>query len=449
MPHPPAWFTFPRGRTSPVNQNPLPSRVWSTLPSWCIPFSSAWADKKEKNSSSGSSGNSSSTLGYSTAWVENILRCLICTVGKAILTKPINPWASDGTDLIPPAADVPASLCSAVLRYPAHSCALLHFAPPRNTNSHSDAVCSFVRSSFRDMDAWRLRWSSSVASQLLLVPESHFDILPKTHLLLDSFCRICYEVSWRVSDFVTSRSQFILRRPRYGNIFGCPQKIITLVDVLADAAVTRPPQYLNEETLNPQPSSYIYNMNYVSTDESILLLTTFYILWDYNKYKDYKCISGTIQSNHQSPSKEKDGKKRKISGCLFSLAAHVRLRCSSSVRVSQSKKAPTLTSPTARTCVPFFFPFGTLNSWIIRSWFWVSSIYVNLKIGVSNVKHGLFQICGSFFFFFFTVVVLTEQMQHLPAAQTDAGNQHPGGWLRFIILTLQTPYSGLKRLYLN
>lgn len=151
-PHPPAWFTFPRGRTSPVNQNPLPSRVRSTLPSWYIPFSSAWADKKEKNSKR-SGGGDSSTLGYSTAWVENILQCLICTVGKAILTKPINPWASDGTDLIPPAADVPASLCSAALRYPALWCALLHFAPPRNTNSHSDAVCSFVRSSFRDTEA--------------------------------------------------------------------------------------------------------------------------------------------------------------------------------------------------------------------------------------------------------------------------------------------------------
>lgn len=86
------------------------------------------------------------TLGYSTAWQENILRCLISTVGKAILTKPINPWASDGTDLIPPAADVPACLCTAVLWYPALWCALLHFAPPRNTNSHNDAACSFVRS---------------------------------------------------------------------------------------------------------------------------------------------------------------------------------------------------------------------------------------------------------------------------------------------------------------
>lgn len=48
-------------------------------------------------------------------------------------------------------------------------------------------------------------------------------------------------------------------------------------------------------------------------------------------------------------------------------------------------------------------PFGTLNSWIIRSRIWVSSIYVNLKIGVSNVKHGLFwdlQICIYSFFSF-------------------------------------------------
>lgn len=139
---PPAWLTFPRGRTSPVSQNLLPSRVWSTLPSWDIPFSGTGADKREGKTATAAAA----TLGYSTAWVENILRCLISTVGKAILTKPINPWASDGTDLIPPAADVPASLCSAVLRYPALWCALLHFAPPRNTNSHNDAARSFVRS---------------------------------------------------------------------------------------------------------------------------------------------------------------------------------------------------------------------------------------------------------------------------------------------------------------
>jgi len=54
-PHPPAWFTFPRGQTSPANQNLLLARVWSTLPSWDIPFSSTGADKREKNSNSSSS----------------------------------------------------------------------------------------------------------------------------------------------------------------------------------------------------------------------------------------------------------------------------------------------------------------------------------------------------------------------------------------------------------
>lgn len=116
---PPAWFTFPRGRTSPVSQNLLPFRVSSTLPSWDIPLSSAPESIRRRKTAT-----AAATLGYSTVWVENILWCLISTVGKAILTKPINPWASDGTDLIPPAADVPSSLCSAVLRYPALWCAL-------------------------------------------------------------------------------------------------------------------------------------------------------------------------------------------------------------------------------------------------------------------------------------------------------------------------------------
>lgn len=109
--HPPAWFTFPRGQTSPVSQNLLPFWAWSTLPSSDIPFSSIRADKRETTAAA-----AAATLGYSMAWVENILRCLISTVGKAILTKPINPWESDGADLIPPVADVPASLCSSVLR---------------------------------------------------------------------------------------------------------------------------------------------------------------------------------------------------------------------------------------------------------------------------------------------------------------------------------------------
>lgn len=80
-------------------------------------------------------------VSYSMAWLTNIPRCLISTVGKAILTKPINPSASDGSDLIPPVADVPASLCSAPLW-----CAPLYSVPPRHTNSHNDAACSFVRS---------------------------------------------------------------------------------------------------------------------------------------------------------------------------------------------------------------------------------------------------------------------------------------------------------------
>lgn len=36
-----------------------------------------------------------------------------------------------------------------------------------------------------------------------------------------------------------------------------------------------------------------------------------------------------------------------------------------------------------------FFFYSRMNSWIIRSWIWVSSMDVNLKIGVSNVRHCL------------------------------------------------------------
>lgn len=129
------------GKASSVSQNLLPSTLWSTLLPWDILLCPA--EELMKGRKAATTG---AMVGYSTAWEENILRCLISTVGKAILTKPINPWVSDGTDLIPPAADVPASLCAAVLWYSLLCCALLHFAPPRNTNSHNDAACSFVRS---------------------------------------------------------------------------------------------------------------------------------------------------------------------------------------------------------------------------------------------------------------------------------------------------------------
>lgn len=106
--HPPAWFTFPGGR---AHLSPLSVRICSPPGSGalCRPQTFLCPAAEQKTAAA------AATLGYSTAWEENILRCLISTVGKAILTKPINPWASDGTDLIPPAADVPASLCTAVL----------------------------------------------------------------------------------------------------------------------------------------------------------------------------------------------------------------------------------------------------------------------------------------------------------------------------------------------
>lgn len=43
----------------------------------------------------------------------NITHSLISTLGKAISTKPINPWASDGTDLIPAVADALCLPCAA------------------------------------------------------------------------------------------------------------------------------------------------------------------------------------------------------------------------------------------------------------------------------------------------------------------------------------------------
>lgn len=80
--HPPAWFTFPGGRTS------LPSvRIYSP-PGFgvlCLPETFLCPSTEQKTATA------AATLGYSTAWEENILRCLISTVGKAILTKPINP----------------------------------------------------------------------------------------------------------------------------------------------------------------------------------------------------------------------------------------------------------------------------------------------------------------------------------------------------------------------
>ena len=116
------------GSHSPEDGPLLSVRIYSPpgFGALCLPetflFSSAGADKREeKTAAAAAAAAAAATLGYSTAWVENILRCLISTVGKAILTKPINPWASDGTDLIPAAADVPASLRSAVLRYILHS----------------------------------------------------------------------------------------------------------------------------------------------------------------------------------------------------------------------------------------------------------------------------------------------------------------------------------------
>lgn len=46
----------------------------------------------------------------------------------------------------------------------------------------------------------------------------------------------------------------------------------------------------------------------------------------------------------------------------------------------------------------FCFGFFRMNSWIIRSWMWVSATDVNLTIGVSNVGYCLcFRFAGSFF----------------------------------------------------
>lgn len=93
--------------------------------------------------------------------------------------------------------------------------------------------------------------------------------------------------------------------------------------------------------------------------------------------------------------------------CLFTLATHVRLHRYLSVKTccpsEPVKKGLTADVTIRPDMCPLFFPppFGTLNSWIIRSRIWVSSIYVNLKIGVSNVKHGLFEICRFVFIRFF------------------------------------------------
>lgn len=120
-------------------------------------------EKKNKHT------DSSYTTDCLTAREENILRCLISTVGKAILTKPINPWASDGTDLILSAAAVRPPLCVLLLcsdTLHSDDDARLYFAPPRNTNSHSDAACSSLRSTVerereRETNSHRLRGSSA------------------------------------------------------------------------------------------------------------------------------------------------------------------------------------------------------------------------------------------------------------------------------------------------
>lgn len=154
-----------------------------------------------------------------------------------------------------------------------------------------------------------------------------------------------------------------------------------------------------------------------------------------NKYKHYTYLVMTaynIKSKHQSSSKKWSQLEVQCL-CLFSLATHVRLHRYLSVKTccpsEPVKKRPhrwRQHPPGHVSPFLFFPPFGTLNSWIIRSRIWVSSIYVNLKIGVSNVKHGLFEIYRFVFIHFFTVVVLTEQMHQLPAAKTDTDNQHPG-----------------------
>lgn len=136
------------------------------------------------------------TLGYSTVWVENILWCLISTVGKAILTKPINPWASDGTDLIPPAADVPPSLCALLCSDILHS-DVLH-TPLCTAQKHkfsqwcSVLICKVdgleIQTHRHWGDALRVMWKAGVS---YLAPQKCFDIKPK-------FDKAAF---WLVSDF--------------------------------------------------------------------------------------------------------------------------------------------------------------------------------------------------------------------------------------------------------
>lgn len=81
---------------------------------------------------------------------------------------------------------------------------------------------------------------------------------------------------------------------------------------------------------------------------------------------------------------------------------------------AHQKSASALTSPSHKPCVSpfsFFFFFFRMNSWIIRSWIWVSSTDANLKIGVSNVGHCLcFRFVGSFFIGI-PLAELTEQLR--------------------------------------
>lgn len=147
---PPAWFTFHIGRTASCHSesSPLQGSQHFTLLTHFFLYQRGWQmtkRKKKKNKHT----DSSYTTDCLTAREENILRCLISTVGKAILTKPINPWASDGTDLILSAAAVRPPLCVLLLcsdTLHSDDDARLYFAPPRNTNSHSDAACSSLRS---------------------------------------------------------------------------------------------------------------------------------------------------------------------------------------------------------------------------------------------------------------------------------------------------------------
>lgn len=154
-----------------------------------------------------------------------------------------------------------------------------------------------------------------------------------------------------------------------------------------------------------------------------------------NKYKHYTYLVMTaynIKSKHQSSSKKM--KPAESSVLVFIQFSNTRAAASLficqnvlSEWASQKKPHRWRHHPPGHVSLFLFsLPFGTLNSWIIRSRIWVSSIYVNLKIGVSNVKHGLFEICRFVFIHFFTVVVLTKQMHQLPAAKTDTDNQHPG-----------------------